>query len=71
MPAGTPTTATAATNMANFTPERQDYSVTHLLANTFGDVTANIFGSAAGGGLPDVLGTAFAYLTAPSCFSGR
>ena len=70
MPAGTPTTATAATNMANFTPERQDYSVTHLLANTFGDVTANIFGSAAGGGLPDVLGTAFAYFNSAVLFFG-
>ena len=70
MPAGTPTTINAANNMANFTPEPQDYSITHLLANTFGEVTANIFGSTAGGGLPDILGTAFAYFNSAVLFFG-
>lgn len=70
MPAGTPTTINAANNMANFTPEPQDYSITHLLANTFGEVTANIFGSTAGGGLPDILSTAFAYFNSAVLFFG-
>ena len=66
MPAGTPTN-----NMANFTPEPQDYSITHLLANTFGEVTANIFGSTAGGGLPDILVQPSPISIAPSCFLAR
>ncbi len=60
----------SSSSMANFTPTTDDYSVTQLLANTFGDVTGNMFGVAATSQLANVMGTAFAYFNSAVLFFG-
>lgn len=57
-------------DMANFTPTNDDYSITHMLANTFGDVTLNIFGTGAAADFANVVGTAFAYFNSAVLFFG-
>jgi conjugal transfer/type IV secretion protein DotA/TraY len=62
---------TANSNMANFTPTNADFSITHMLANTFGDVTGNIFGTGSNAAnFANVLGTAFAYFNSAVLFFG-
>ena len=61
----------ASSNMANFTPGPVDYSVTHMLAQTFGDVTGNVFGvGSSAAGFANVMGTAFAYFNSAVLFFG-
>ena len=61
---------TPASDMANFTPASGDYSVTHMLANTFGNVTGNILGSGTAADFANVVGTAFAYFNSAVLFFG-
>lgn len=61
----------ANSNMANFTPTNDDYSITHMLTNTFGEVTGNIFGSATpAADFANVMGTAFSYFNSAVLFFG-
>jgi len=60
----------ASSSMANFTPTTDDYAVSQLLANTFGDVTGGMFGVAATSQLANVMGTAFAYFNSAVLFFG-